>query len=83
MPMSSCNSLHDLAIDVLGQIIRVKDQHPNRLRYLADLGFVPGAIVTVHARAPFDGPLTLGIGSNMLYLDSSMARAIFIRESVA
>ena len=47
---------HSSRDGLLGQIIRVKDQHPNRLRYLADLGFVPGAIVTVHARAPFDGP---------------------------
>ncbi|MFO7662163.1 MAG: metal-dependent transcriptional regulator [Chloroflexota bacterium] len=37
------------------------DSNSELLRYLAELGLVPGATLTVAAVAPFDGPLTLKI----------------------
>lgn len=83
MPVSTCQSLYDFTVGTPAQVTRVTDQHPDRLRYLADLGLVPGAIVTVQARAPFDGPLTLNVGDTIQHLDSRLARAIFIRNSAA
>jgi len=41
---------------------------------------VPGAIVTIRARAPFEGPLTLGIGETTHHLDIRMAQAILVEE---
>jgi len=32
------------------------------LRYLAELGIRPGALVRIAGRAPFDGPITLVVG---------------------
>lgn len=40
-------------------VLRVQSDDADRLRYLADIGLVPGAAVTVGAQAPFHGPLTL------------------------
>lgn len=40
-------------------IRRVNVGDPDRLRYLAACGLVPGATVTVRARQPFGGPITL------------------------
>ena len=40
-------------------IRRVNLGDPDRLRYLAACGLVPGAAVTVRARQPFGGPITL------------------------
>lgn len=81
VPCNPCCSLYDLAVGVPGLITRVTDQHPDRLRYLAHLGIVPGAIVSVQARAPFDGPVTLNVTNTIQHLDSRLARAIFIQES--
>ncbi len=38
---------------------RVQTADAERLRYLADIGLVPGAPVTISAQGPFHGPLTL------------------------
>jgi DtxR family transcriptional regulator, Mn-dependent transcriptional regulator len=72
--------LAHLSVGAAGQIARVTDQRPDHLRYLADLGLVPGAVVTVQARAPFDGPLTLGTGEAVHHLDIRMARAILVQD---
>jgi len=39
------------------RVARVRDDDPALLRYLAELGLVPEAEVTITERAPFDGPL--------------------------
>jgi len=80
LPVSTCRPLTQLSLGAAGRITRVTDQQPDRLRYLAELGIVPGAIVTVRARAPFDGPLSLAIGDAIHHLDIRMARAILIQE---
>jgi DtxR family Mn-dependent transcriptional regulator len=38
-------------------IRRVKTDDPDKLRYIADLGLVPGTAIYVANRAPFNGPL--------------------------
>lgn len=80
LPVSPCQPLTHLSLGTTGRITRVTDQHPDRLRYMADLGLVPGAIITLQARAPFDGPLTLSVGNAIHHLDIQMAQAIFIQE---
>ena len=40
---------------------QVGDDDAERLRYLAELGIRPGAVVRILDRAPFDGPITLWI----------------------
>ena len=56
-------SLADLKAGERARVLRVHDGDPARLRYLAALGLVPGATATVIRRAPFDGPITLRIGT--------------------
>jgi DtxR family Mn-dependent transcriptional regulator len=70
--------LADLAIGSSGIIARVHDQNPERLRYLADLGLVPGTTVKVVAIAPFDGPLSVAVADTVHPLDRRLARAIVL-----
>lgn len=42
---------------------RVKTDDADKLRYLAELGLVPGTPIRVVNRAPFNGPLRLQIGA--------------------
>jgi DtxR family Mn-dependent transcriptional regulator len=58
------SSLHTLA--EMGQgarlrVRRVEDEDAERLRYLAELGIRPGALVRILDKAPFGGPITLWV----------------------
>ncbi|HEY3229003.1 MAG TPA: metal-dependent transcriptional regulator [Roseiflexaceae bacterium] len=75
-------SLADMDVGAGGGIVRVSDQHPDRLRYLAELGLVPGAELEVVASAPFDGPVTVRIGSVVHAIDRRLARAIYIAREI-
>lgn len=44
-----------------GTVSRVSDSDPEVLRYLGDLGVVPGALVEVLDKAPFEGPIHIRI----------------------
>ncbi|MDP9203977.1 MAG: metal-dependent transcriptional regulator [Gemmatimonadota bacterium] len=66
-------SLADLAVGVPGVVVRVADEDPAMLRYLAELSVVPGRRVTVKARAPYGGPLTLGVGRQEISVGPAVA----------
>src|SRR4030081_1330257 len=57
-------ALRRLADTAPGEQVRVRqvqDGDAERLRYLAELGIRPGALVRILDRAPFDGPITLWV----------------------
>ena len=54
-------SLAELALGARATVSRVKDEDGSLLRYLAEQGIRPGAVVAVVERAPFDGPLRLEV----------------------
>ncbi len=80
LPQSDNLRLADLEVAERARIVRMRDQSAERLRYLADLGLVPGAAVEIIASAPFDGPLSLRVGSATYALDRRMARAIEVER---
>lgn len=46
-----------------GEISRVKTREPEKLKYLAEIGLVPGTPFELVNRAPFNGPLRLKINT--------------------
>jgi DtxR family Mn-dependent transcriptional regulator len=80
VPSGGDISLADLAVGAGGAIDRVCDQHPARLRYLAELGLVPGAHFQIVASAPFDGPVSVRVGDTVHPIDRRLARAIFVAQ---
>lgn len=44
------------------EIRAVQDEDPNRLRYMEAKGLVPGVVLSVVGREPFNGPVTVRIG---------------------
>jgi DtxR family Mn-dependent transcriptional regulator len=54
--------LTDMDAGRSARVARVRDDDPALLRYLAQLGVVPGATLTVTGRAPFNGPLHVRVG---------------------
>lgn len=57
---------------------RVPDGDPALLRYLAELGLVPAAEVTMVAKAPFDGPVTLDVAGIRQSLGVGVAEQILV-----
>jgi DtxR family transcriptional regulator, Mn-dependent transcriptional regulator len=57
----------------------VPDGDPGLLRYLDELGLVPGRRVRLRAVAPFQGPLTVEIEGR----ESAISRDLAARISVA
>jgi len=54
------------------------DANSEMLRYLAELGLVPGIAFRVQSVAPFDGPFTLAIDGHDLVVGRNVADAILV-----
>lgn len=65
-----------------GQTVWVRrildDANSELLRYLADMGLVPGTAVTVQTIAPFDGPLTLLIKDETKVIGRKVAASVLV-----
>ena len=60
------------------RVARVRDDDPALLRYLAELGIVPEAMVIVAERAPFDGPIHVLVGEHDHALGRSVTDKVFV-----
>ena len=71
-------TLAELPIGEAARMLLVSDKDPALLRYLAEIGLQPGTDVTVLARAPFDGPLTLRIGTSESMVGPRLAEQVLV-----
>jgi len=72
-----------VALSALGagdtaRIDRVSDDSPERLRYLEELGIVPGTTIKVVERAPFDGPIVLKVDASKRTIGAELAAQILV-----
>ena len=68
--------LAEAEVGAAGVVRRVKTDDGAKLRYLAELGLVPGVPLKVLARAPFNGPLRLGVSGQELVIGTELAQAL-------
>jgi DtxR family Mn-dependent transcriptional regulator len=73
-------SLADLAPGERGRVVRVSDDDAPRLRYLGELGLVPGAEVTLLSHAPFGGPITLRAGDVEQRIGPALATVVMVER---
>jgi DtxR family Mn-dependent transcriptional regulator len=71
-------TIADLRVGDVAAVRRVSDRSGERLRYLAELGIVPGANVEMVERAPFDGPLTLRVNDERRVIGRSLAGEVLV-----
>jgi DtxR family Mn-dependent transcriptional regulator len=77
-------SIHELASTPLAdipvgdtvEIRRVDEREPERLRYLAALGLVPGVVVTLRDRQPFGGPVTVEAAGERHVIGQELAQVV-------
>ena len=60
------------------RVERVSDRDADRLRYLAELGVVPGASVQVIAREPFGGPIALRVDDESRTMGQELAAHVLV-----
>ncbi len=73
-------TLDDLQSGQRGRIVRVSDDDAERLRYLAELGLVPGTVVALVERAPFGGPLRVRIADAECLIGPELASGVLIER---
>ena len=60
---------------------RVRDDNPDLLRYISELGLLPGAVLSVEAIAPFGGGYTVRVGEQLHALGEPVIQALFVRAA--
>ena len=73
-PLLPC--LEDLEVGGGAVLRRVPDEDPEALRYLARIGLVPGAELTLMERTPCRGPLRIRVGNEEHYLGMELSRQL-------
>lgn len=64
------------------ELRRVGTNHAGRLRYIAELGLQPGTTVTLVARQPFEGPVTIHVsGADQVVAHDLALLLLCVRES--
>lgn len=72
-------SLSELPIGATAVVRRVPDSDAALLRYLSELGLVPGGQVRLAAKAPFGGTLFVDVGNNRQVLGLELALRIMVQ----
>ena len=65
------------------RVVRVSDEDPEMLRYLGELAITPGAELLIVSKAPFDGPITLRIGSVLHSIGPALAAQVMVEPLAA
>ena len=76
-------SLADLPVGSTVDVMRVADEDPQLLRYLADLALTPGCTVRIVDRAPFDGPITIEVDQQRRLIGPALAGRVLARPRPA
>ena len=83
---ATLRTLAEVAAGERLRVRRVEDDDAERLRYLAELGIRPGALMRILDKAPFDGPITLWVddagGGATRAIGVGLAQQVFV-DSVA
>lgn len=61
-----------------GTVSRVRTDDPERLKYFASLGLVPGAEFAIVGRAPFNGPMRLRVGRDEVVLGVELTKSLWV-----
>lgn len=81
MAVMDTTALSDVPAGEQARVARVPDDSNSELlRYLASLGLVPGAVVTVLVVGPFFGPLTIEVDGTRQVIGRNLAELILVRR---
>ena len=64
-----------------GIVVKITEEKPEVLEYLATIGLMPGAFVEVVEKAPFNGPITVKVDGTNQALSLHVASIINVRKA--
>ena len=73
--------LANLCLGEKGTIVKITDEKPDLLQYLATLGLVPGANVQIEEKAPFNGPIMVRVMGASYALGRNVASVIWVKKN--
>jgi DtxR family Mn-dependent transcriptional regulator len=68
----------NLGVGYKGVVSRVRTNDPEKLKYFATLGLVPGAAFEIVGRAPFNGPMRLLVEQEEVVLGVSLTESLWV-----
>jgi DtxR family Mn-dependent transcriptional regulator len=71
-------SLAELGAGYGARVVRVSDDDPEMLRYLGELNIVPGVDVVVLSKAPYEGPISIRVGSSKISIGPALAAQVLV-----
>ena len=78
LPELNDTCIINLTVGHKGAVSRVRTNEPERLRYFAELGLVPGAEFEIVGRAPFNGPMRLRVGRDDVVLGVELTKSLWV-----
>lgn len=78
---ASADPLSDVRPGRRVTVCHLADDDPALLSHLEERGLMPGAMLEILERAPFDGPLTIRIGDDEQVIGQAVAQCVFVRVS--
>ena len=75
------SALADLDPGDSARFVRVSDSNPEMLAYLSECGIAVGNQLEMTERQPFDGPITVRIGSDSHVLGLTLAQAMRVERN--
>ena len=82
MPEMNDKSLLDFPVGTRGDLSRIRNHTPERLRYLGELGLRPGVALEIKGRAPLRGPVRLHALGQEHVVGADLAEDLFIENIV-
>src|SRR3954453_820165 len=78
---TSSQALSELDPGDVATFVRISDSDPDMLRFLGERGIVPGTMLELVERQPFDGPLFVRVGRKIHVLGSVLASAMRVEAA--
>ncbi|MEM4704533.1 MAG: metal-dependent transcriptional regulator [Candidatus Bathyarchaeia archaeon] len=72
--------LTELSTGEKGAVVKITEESYELLQYLDKLGLVPGKTIKILEKAPFSGPITVGIGSKSHAISQTVASLIQVKQ---
>jgi len=78
LPVVNDVCIVNLGVGHRGAVSRVRTHEPEKLRYFASLGLVPGVAVEIMGRAPFNGPMRLRVGREDVVIGYELMKSLWV-----
>ncbi|MDH5361992.1 MAG: metal-dependent transcriptional regulator [Aigarchaeota archaeon] len=75
----TAKSLLEASVGESVSVVKIEEESEDRLRYFEGFGIIPGVVLKIEEKAPFDGPITVNINGVARAVGRSLASAIHVK----